>query len=52
MWNSTGSAYNLGWMLFFAVVFVPIILSYTSWAFYIMRGKVKPEAVANDPHSY
>ncbi len=52
VWNSTGSAYNLGWMLFFAAVFVPIILSYTSWAFYVMRGKVKPEAVANDPHSY
>ncbi|GLR65956.1 cytochrome d ubiquinol oxidase subunit II [Acidocella aquatica] len=52
VWNSTGSAYNLGWMLFFAVVFVPVILSYTSWAFYVMRGKVKTETVVNDPHSY
>ncbi|MDR3521348.1 MAG: cytochrome d ubiquinol oxidase subunit II [Acidocella sp.] len=52
VWNSTGSAYNLGWMTFFAVVFVPAILSYTSWCYYVMRGKVKVETVVNDPHSY
>ena len=52
VWNSTGSVYNLSWMLFFAAVFVPIIITYTSWAFYVMRGKVRPEVVANDPHSY
>jgi len=52
VWNSTGSAYNLGWMLFFALVFTPVILAYTSWAFYIMRGKVKVADVENNPHSY
>jgi cytochrome d ubiquinol oxidase subunit II len=52
VWNSTGSAYNLGWMTFFAVVFVPIILSYTSWCYYVMRGKVKVETVINDSHGY
>ncbi|WP_297371561.1 cytochrome d ubiquinol oxidase subunit II [Acidocella sp.] len=52
VWNATGSQYNLGWMLFFALVFTPIILAYTSWCFYVMRGKVKVENVVNDSHSY
>jgi len=52
VWNASGSQYNLGWMLFFALVFTPIILAYTSWCFYVMRGKVKVEDVANDTHSY
>jgi cytochrome d ubiquinol oxidase subunit II len=52
VWNSTGSAYNLGWMLLFALVFTPIIITYTSWCYYVMRGKVKVETVVNDTHSY
>ncbi len=52
VWNASGSAYNLGWMLAFALVFVPIILSYTAWAFRVMRGKVKTEAVIANDHSY
>ncbi len=52
VWNATGSEYNLGWMLFFALVFTPIIITYTSWCFYVMRGKVKVEAVVKDTHSY
>ena len=52
VWNATGSQYNLGWMLFFALVFTPIIICYTSWCFYVMRGKVKAEHVAHDEHSY
>ncbi|MBU6418835.1 MAG: cytochrome d ubiquinol oxidase subunit II [Proteobacteria bacterium] len=52
VWNASGSQYNLGWMLFFALVFTPIIICYTSWCFYVMRGKVKAEHVAHDEHSY
>ena len=52
VWNASGSAYNLGWMLGFTLVFVPIIVSYTGWAFRVMRGKVNPEAIAADDHSY
>ncbi|MDE2326434.1 MAG: cytochrome d ubiquinol oxidase subunit II, partial [Rhodospirillales bacterium] len=52
VWNASGSAYNLGWMLAFALVFVPIILSYTAWAFRVMRGKVKTESVIANDHSY
>ncbi|MHB1302577.1 MAG: cytochrome d ubiquinol oxidase subunit II [Acidiphilium sp.] len=52
VWNASGSAYNLGWMLVFALVFVPAIVIYTSWAFRVMRGKVKAETVIADDHSY
>ncbi|MBW4035587.1 MAG: cytochrome d ubiquinol oxidase subunit II [Proteobacteria bacterium] len=52
VWNASGSAYNLGWMLGFAVVFVPIIVSYTGWAFRVMKGKVNPAIVVADDHSY
>ena len=51
-WNATGSQYNLGWMLFFALVFTPIIITYTSWCFYVMRGKVKSADVAKNTHGY
>lgn len=50
VWNASGSAYDLGWMLVFSVIFVPAIIIYTSWAFRVMRGKVKT-GTTND-HSY
>jgi len=52
LWNSVSSQHTLTWMTGFAVVFVPLILWYTSWAFYVMRGKVKGEEVESDSHSY
>jgi len=36
-----------------AVIFVPIVLTYTAWAFRIMRAPVSEEAVkANSDHLY
>ncbi|MET0504434.1 MAG: cytochrome d ubiquinol oxidase subunit II [Luteibacter sp.] len=52
VWNASSSARTLGWMLGFAVVFVPLIVWYTSWAFYVMRGKVTAERIATDEHAY
>ncbi|TAL90735.1 MAG: cytochrome d ubiquinol oxidase subunit II [Rhodanobacter sp.] len=52
VWNSTSSELTLTWMLGFTVVFVPLIVWYTSWAFYVMRGKVKAEQVETSEHSY
>lgn len=52
VWNASSSELTLGWMLGFAAVFVPLIIWYTSWCFYVMRGKVSPEAVAADDHAY
>ncbi len=52
IWNSSSSELTLTWMLGFALVFVPLIVWYTSWAFYVMRGKVLEEEVASDEHAY
>ncbi|MFT9048761.1 cytochrome d ubiquinol oxidase subunit II [Gluconobacter cerinus] len=52
VWNGTGSLYGLSCMLVVAVIFVPIILSYTSWCYHVMRGRVRVQDVMNDSHSY
>ncbi|AWN15157.1 cytochrome d ubiquinol oxidase subunit II [Salinisphaera sp. LB1] len=52
VWDASSSAGTLGWMLVFTLIFVPIILVYTSWAFYVMRGKVTPASIENDDHAY
>ncbi|MES1953040.1 cytochrome d ubiquinol oxidase subunit II [Salinisphaera hydrothermalis] len=52
VWDASSSAGTLGWMLVFTLIFVPIILIYTSWAFYVMRGKVTPASIENDDHAY
>ncbi len=40
VWDSSSSEMTLGIMLFAAVIFVPIIIAYTSWVYYVLRGKV------------
>lgn len=52
VWNTVSSRTTLIWMAGWAGIFMPAILAYTSWAFYVMRGKVKAEHVAADPHAY
>lgn len=52
LWNSGASTLTQGWMLGFTIVFMPLILTYTSWAFWVMRGKVDAEHVKSDDHAY
>ena len=52
LWNSSSSQLTLTWMTGFALVFVPLILWYTSWCYYVMRGKVKAEDIEHDEHAY
>lgn len=40
IWDASSSARTLGIMLFAAMVFLPLILAYSTWAFRIMRGQV------------
>lgn len=46
VWNSTSSLRTLSWMLGFTLVFIPLIVFYTGWAFRVMRGKVSAEDIA------
>jgi len=52
VWNASSSQHTLIWMLGFTVVFIPLIVWYTSWAFWVMRGKVRAEQVEGDEHAY
>ncbi|MDA3876771.1 MAG: cytochrome d ubiquinol oxidase subunit II [Halothiobacillus sp.] len=52
LWNSVSSQGTLLWMTGFSAVFVPLILWYTSWAFYVMRGKVDTKKIEDNPHAY
>lgn len=52
VWNSGSSELTLLWMLGFTIIFMPLILMYTSWAFWVMRGKVDPEEVKSSHHAF
>lgn len=41
MWDATSSHYTLKVMFFVAVIFVPIVLSYTVWGYWVMRGRLR-----------
>lgn len=41
VWDSTSSLLTLKTMFFVACVFVPIVLSYTAYGFWVMRGRLK-----------
>ncbi len=52
VWNASSSEKTLGIMLFVTVVFLPIVLAYTAWAFKLMWGRVTAHEVATNPDFY
>ncbi|MGU7771494.1 cytochrome d ubiquinol oxidase subunit II [Burkholderia sp. MR1-5-21] len=51
VWDSTSSQKTLQVMLFAVIVFLPIILLYTSWVYRVMRGKVTRQTLEENTHS-
>jgi len=51
VWDSTSSHRTLQVMLFAVIVFLPIILLYTSWVYRVMRGKVTHQSLEENKHS-
>ncbi|MBY0446000.1 MAG: cytochrome d ubiquinol oxidase subunit II, partial [Burkholderiales bacterium] len=47
VWDAVSSQKTLGVMLGVAVIFVPIIMLYTSWVYRVMRGPVTLERLEN-----
>ena len=43
VWDATSSHMTLNVMFIVACIFVPIVLSYTAYSFYVMRGRIKNE---------
>ncbi|MBU6297880.1 MAG: cytochrome d ubiquinol oxidase subunit II [Alphaproteobacteria bacterium] len=51
VWDASSSKLTLYIMLGCTVIFLPIVLAYTAWAYRILRGPVKAEAIMSDSHS-
>lgn len=52
VWNASSSHMTLWIMLLVTVVFLPIVLLYTAWAYRVMFGRVTAEAVRTNPDLY
>ncbi|MDE2133288.1 MAG: cytochrome d ubiquinol oxidase subunit II [Alphaproteobacteria bacterium] len=51
VWDASSSKLTLEIMLGCTVVFLPIVLAYTAWAYRILRGPVKAESISSDSQS-
>jgi len=49
VWDASSSPRTLGIMLIAAIVFLPIILAYTSWVYHVLRGPVTTEQIQSNP---
>ena len=52
VWNASSSHLTLFIMLLVTVVFLPLVLLYTAWAYKVMFGRVTTEDVATNPDFY
>ncbi|OIQ84606.1 cytochrome bd-I ubiquinol oxidase subunit 2 [mine drainage metagenome] len=51
LWDAVSSQKTLGIMLIVTVVFLPIIILYTSWVYRVLRGKVTIRAIQENSHT-
>lgn len=51
MWDATASEMSLTVMTFVAMLFIPIIVAYTSWTYYKMRGRLSREYIEQNKTS-
>lgn len=53
VFDSSSSHLTLFIMLVVTAIFIPIIVAYTSWVYYVLRGKVDADAISEDRgHAY
>jgi cytochrome d ubiquinol oxidase subunit II len=52
VWNASSSQRTLFIMLVVTIIFLPLILIYTSWVYKILWGRVTSEDVNTNPHFY
>ncbi len=52
MWDASSSKGTLALMLGATVVFLPLIIIYTSWVYRVLRGRVTLEHVRQSGHTY
>ena len=52
VWNATSSRSTLQIMLIAVLIFLTIVLLYTTWVYRVMRGRVSIESTTNDSSPY
>ncbi len=52
VWDASSSHLTLTVMLVATVIFLPIILAYTAWVYWVMRGKVSGEHIEHSDSAY
>ena len=52
VWDASSSHLTLWVMLIAALIFMPIIISYTSYVYHIMRGEVSEETLKETSNTY
>ena len=52
LWDASSSRLTLWIMLLATIVFLPLILAYTSWVYRVLRGKVTDASIADTPNAY
>ena len=50
VWDASSSKLTLEIMLVCVVIFLPIILAYTGWAYKVLRGPVTEKSITSDSH--
>jgi cytochrome d ubiquinol oxidase subunit II len=51
VWDTSSSLLTLQIMLVATIIFLPIILLYTSWIYYMLRGPVTLATIERDDHT-
>jgi cytochrome d ubiquinol oxidase subunit II len=51
IWDAVSSQKTLGIMFVVTIIFLPLILLYTSWVFKVLRGKVTIQSIKDNTHT-
>lgn len=51
LWDAVSSHRTLGIMFIVTIIFLPLIMVYTSWVYRVMRGKVTVQSIKDDTHT-
>ncbi len=52
LWDCTSSKHTLELMFIAALIFTPIVLAYTGWAYKVMSGKITTKQIEDNSNSY
>ncbi|WAJ27024.1 cytochrome d ubiquinol oxidase subunit II [Antarcticirhabdus aurantiaca] len=52
VWDASSSHLTLFVMLVATVIFLPLILAYTTWVYRVMSGPVTPDSIGRNPNAY